>query len=578
MELEDILNLLKKFNYNWFDFPIVQYNKDFQYKDIAKIPFFSKTEVNNLPNEINYLCSQRVFQRLNYIKQLSFIYLFYLGGCHTRLEHTLGTLCIGKRYLENIKENNDVELEDFERIGLYIALFIHDSCHGPFGHSLELIKKFLVPENTSNERIDKILIRKYLEDPDNSIRKALTQISPINIDKFIQFLMNLFDNNYNKKTFLVEILNSLVDADRLDYIPRDRHHIGISSNIKPENLTDLFSTIKIIEVWGTLKNKIVFSHDFKSIIDTVIDERAHMYNQYYHGEKSKIADTILPHIFYQFLDFHNLILHRGALKNRQLKLDIIGEILKLSDFDFIRFIKIIEEPWYAVDLLENLLVGQLYINIKEWNIFDNIEKNKNELTHILSLANERAKERGIDILEDNIQLKMEIHKEIVRETSNLSFEAYLFHFITNCVKEVQGKIFDVELSFWKDHVLEKEALRKKIIKIGGEKTGDERGKSFTDIPQVYIALPNYFPSFDEVIKYNQHPKEGEKSVPTLIYHPNKEFIESNIEKYFDKRPIPQQVKSYSLYLLIPDYLKEFESYIIEVFEKYVKSLDWWNLE
>ncbi len=578
MNLEEIFNLLKKFNSGWFDFPIVEYNKDYQYKNIAEIPFFSKTEVNNIPNEIRYLYNQRVFQRLNYIKQLSFIYLFHLGGCHTRLEHTLGTLCIGKRYLENILADKDIKIENFERFGLYVALFIHDSCHCPFGHSLELIKKFLIPEDTSNERIDKILIKKYLKASDNSFRKAINQISPIDPNKFIEFLISLFDNNYKKKTFLVEILNSLIDADRLDYIPRDRYHIGISSNIKSERLTDLFSTIKIIKNWGSLKNKIVFSYESKSILDNVIDERAEMYNLYYHGEKSKIADTIIPHVFYQFLDFHNLILHRGTLKNRQLILNVLGEILKLSDYDFIRFINLIGEPWYAVDLLDNLLNAQIYIKINEWNIFDNIDKNKNELQSIFELANEKARERSIDILEDNLQIKMELHKEILKKSSDLSFEAYLFHFITNCVKEVQGKIFDVELFFWKEHVLINKTLRKKIIQIGGEKTGDERGKQFIDIPQVFIALPTYFPSFEEVIKYNHHPKEGEKSVPTLIYYPNKEFNESNIEKYLDNRPIPKQVKSYSLYILIPDYLKEYENYINEEFVKYIKSLDWWNIE
>lgn len=583
MEIQELYTLLTKFNKNWFDYTISEYNSSQEiYNSIIKIPFFSKTEINNLPNEIKYLCNQRVFQRLNYIKQLSFIYLFYPGGCHSRLEHTLGTLCTGKNFLEHIKKNNSVPLEKYEELGLLVALFIHDSCHGPFGHSLELIKKFLVPDDYSDERIDKILLKKYLIDQNNSIRKAIDQISPIDKEEFSKFLISLFNrddylNNYNGNVFLIEILNSLIDVDRLDYIRRDRLHIGIPSNLIYEVYTDLFSNIKIINKWEICNNKLICSVDIEDIINNILDERAEMYNQYYHGKECRIADTMLPHVIYQFLDHFNLILRDGDIKDRELKFKILNEILKLTDQDFIRFINFIEEPWYAIDLLQNLLTGQIYLVCNEWNVFENYEEIRKQLIEISELVEKKKIEKNLENFEENKQKKIELHRNVFEEFENIKFETYLFHFLTNCIKEKYGKIFTVESDFWRNKIIQNEEIKEVVIYYGSEKSDSDKGEKFIEIPQVFIALPTYFPSFREITQYNYLPKEGEKNLPTLLYNPKKPITEENLEKYLDKRPSPKIVKSYLLYLLIPPYLKDFNDFINQEFTNYIKSLKWWEL-
>lgn len=581
MNLDKMLVLLKKLNQNWFDYTIPEYNKDEDYGVMPKIPFFNTEEINNIPKEIKFLYNQRVFQRLNYIKQLSFIYLFNLGGCHSRLEHTLGTVIIGKKLLEECIKRNKIKLEEYEKLGLYVALFIHDSCHGPFGHSLELIKTFLIPDDSSGERIDKVLIKRYLKDPANKIRQAIEKISPIDEDKFMEFLITLFANNYDKNIFLVEILNSTVDADRLDYIMRDQYHIGLESKLNLEDLNNLCCNIKIIKKWDKFRNKLIFPSTVKAILDNLINERAKMYNEYYHGEKSKIADTMLPHVIYQFLDNFSLITNRATIKDIGLKREILNEILKLSDQDFIRFLYFVGEPWHTINLLNNLLTGHLYKSIDDWNVFSNVEKLQKDLREIGVYVDQIAEAKGIRSFEIHIQKNIGLHKEAFElyksKHKRISFEIYLYHFIINCIIEVQSKIFIVELDFWNRIIKNVSGLRTKVIQEGAIIAGDERGKDFIKTPQIFIALPTYIPPYKDIIKFNYLPKEEEKSVPTLMYDIEKSFEEENFMKYFGKDSVSQRVKSYSTYLLMPDYLNDFVRIIIKEFKTYIKSLNWWNL-
>ncbi|MFX1324237.1 MAG: hypothetical protein ACFE8N_04725 [Promethearchaeota archaeon] len=172
---------------------------------------------------------------------------------------------------------------------------------------------------------------------------------------------------------------------------------------------------------------------------------------------------------------------------------------------------------------------------------------------------------------------MKLHKEVFEKSKSLKFETYLFHFITNCIKEIQGKIFAVERDFWNLLTTKNQDIPNAIFKYFGGITDDDNLKSYIKIPQVFIALPNYFPTFEEIVQYNFHPKEGEKSFPTLLYDPNRKIDQNNIEKYFDKRPMPKNVRSYSLYLLLPEYLNDFKEYVLQEFKSYIVSLQWWIL-
>ena len=52
MKLEEMLSHLKKFNQNWFDYPISHYDKSLEFLDMPEIPLFNKTTIKNIKHLI----------------------------------------------------------------------------------------------------------------------------------------------------------------------------------------------------------------------------------------------------------------------------------------------------------------------------------------------------------------------------------------------------------------------------------------------------------------------------------------------------------------------------------------------
>ena len=97
-----------------------------------------------LDNDIIYLLSQPIVERLSRIRQLAMTHLTYIGASHTRLEHSLGVSHI----ITTIPEN----LDEFDKKILRIVGLLHDLGHSGWGHALDGIVAKIV-EQTSRDNI-----------------------------------------------------------------------------------------------------------------------------------------------------------------------------------------------------------------------------------------------------------------------------------------------------------------------------------------------------------------------------------------------------------------------------------------
>ncbi|MFH1405569.1 MAG: HD domain-containing protein, partial [Patescibacteria group bacterium] len=87
------------------------------------------------------------FQRLRFIKQLSFILSYvYPGGTQDRFSHCLGAMHIAGRLFHKLIRGSEIvsgALSEEEQRGLYrrirIAGLLHDIGHGPFSHATESV-------------------------------------------------------------------------------------------------------------------------------------------------------------------------------------------------------------------------------------------------------------------------------------------------------------------------------------------------------------------------------------------------------------------------------------------------------
>lgn len=181
------------------------------------------------------ILQSRPFQRLRRIKQLGFSELVYPGATHTRFAHSLGVFHTARELMEIVKQKAPADQGSKEKIALAAAL-VHDVGHGPFSHAFETVGKRLGLKLADHEVMSDELIR------NGEIADIL------NNDIMSGFAANVA--NMIKKEGNITLHNSVVssqfDADRLDYMQRDRMMTG--SKHSAIDLTWLLANLDVGEV------------------------------------------------------------------------------------------------------------------------------------------------------------------------------------------------------------------------------------------------------------------------------------------------------------------------------------------
>lgn len=175
---------------------------------------FSATEFENvLWNVIN----TRPFQRLRRIRQLGFSDLTFPGATHSRLAHSVGVFHTA-RMLMKIIETHLLKEDHYRKTKAQVALaaaLVHDIGHGPFSHSFEDVGKRLELKMADHERVSDLLIC------DGEIAEAFHPLG----SGFAQDVANII-NGKGEKHIYGSVVSSQFDADRLDYMRRDRLMTG----------------------------------------------------------------------------------------------------------------------------------------------------------------------------------------------------------------------------------------------------------------------------------------------------------------------------------------------------------------
>lgn len=157
------------------------------------------------------------FLRLKDIKQLGVAYLVYPSAVHTRLEHSIGVYYLGYKVLNHLLQiDKECILNPYFGKVFLAACLLHDIGHFPYGHSVEELGIGLNHEETTS----------YIISTDEKIMESLNkaEITPKDVANLI-FSTSPGQNRF--PFFLRKILNSTIDIDKLDYLPRDAYHCGV---------------------------------------------------------------------------------------------------------------------------------------------------------------------------------------------------------------------------------------------------------------------------------------------------------------------------------------------------------------
>lgn len=232
------------------------------------------------------------FQRLRRVRQLGFSEYVYPGATHTRFAHSLGVFFNARRLMRNVKRH--IGADDFNQSRSEAALtaaLLHDVGHGPFSHSFEAIGKSLDLKYAKHEDVSDEIIRN-------------TEVAEI-LDAYNPGMSTQVANIIGSKTpgdVYSSVVSSQFDADRLDYMQRDRMMTGTQHS--EIDLTWLMANLELDAVpFGVGEEQVGVVETFvlgsKAIYaaETYIVGLFQLYPTVYFHKATRSAEKVFFHLF-----------------------------------------------------------------------------------------------------------------------------------------------------------------------------------------------------------------------------------------------------------------------------------------
>lgn len=151
------------------------------------------------------------FQRLRRIKQLGVSEYTFPGATHTRFAHCIGVFHNARKLVKIIARESERNV-DREKVAVLAAL-LHDVGHGPFSHAFEEAQKSL-----GVKKKHEIWTAELIKNPDGEIYPILGAELSEKVAKLLS--SDIPEDIYHS------VVSSSFDADRLDYLQRDRMMSG----------------------------------------------------------------------------------------------------------------------------------------------------------------------------------------------------------------------------------------------------------------------------------------------------------------------------------------------------------------
>lgn len=220
-----------------------------------------------IPSTLIYdLIQHPYFQRLRRISQMGLSYLVYPGAHHTRFHHALGCMHIMQKAIQTLRYKGIV-ISDSEENALYTAILLHDIGHGPFSHAME----HSIVDEVHHEEISLLFMNTLNTEFDGQLDLAI----------------QIFKGAYHRK-FMLQLISSQLDMDRMDYLKRDSFYSGVAEgNINSDRLIQMMN-VKDDEL--VIEEKGIYS------VEKFLVARRLMYWQTYLHKTSVVAELILTKI------------------------------------------------------------------------------------------------------------------------------------------------------------------------------------------------------------------------------------------------------------------------------------------
>ena len=202
------------------------------------IRFEAESEVDQLAWR---LLDAPEMQRLRSIKQLGFLHLVFPGATHTRFGHSVGVYHVARQLLGVIRRELGPGSFDERRARVSaLAALLHDIGHGPLSHVFEKSERAVGGPGNHEHWSRAVLcgdtaVRQILDDAETGLAGLVAD----------EICGDGPDDIY------ASVVASHFDADRLDYLQRDRRMTGVASgSIDLTWLLDSLRVESLADRWG----------------------------------------------------------------------------------------------------------------------------------------------------------------------------------------------------------------------------------------------------------------------------------------------------------------------------------------
>jgi HD superfamily phosphohydrolase len=301
----------------------------------------------SIPNPFIYdLIQHPYFQRLRRISQMGLSYLVYPGAHHTRFHHALGCMHIMQKAIEVLRFKG-VSISEEEENALLVAILLHDIGHGPFSHAME----HSIVEDVNHEAISLLFMNKLNEEFEGKLSLAI----------------QIFKGDYHRK-FMLQLISSQLDMDRMDYLKRDSFYSGVAEgNISSDRLIQMMT---VVDDQLVIEEKGIYS------VEKFLMARRLMYWQVYFHKTSLVAELILTKVLKRAKELtqKGIVLNCSEsllyFMNNKIELatfdnQTLDKFANLDDFDIISALKSwINNEDFILSNLSKMIIHRDLLKIK----------------------------------------------------------------------------------------------------------------------------------------------------------------------------------------------------------------------
>jgi uncharacterized protein len=305
---------------------------------IVPDPIAGKIE---LPNRLVKIIEEPAVRRMMFIRQLGLkAYIDFPGAIHTRYSHALGAMHLAGKITDLLIQKMD-EIKNSSIIkesllssknDLIAAGFLHDIAHGPFSHAVDFAMKEI--SGKSHEDLAEEIIL-------NELPKDLANW--INEQQVIKLIQGKHDY-----PFLSQIISGPLDIDKLDYLLRDAHHVGLKYSFDLDYFLGSYTILGDRNCLNKCKLGLENSAQARVTTEIFLVIWKSMYDLVYFVQDSRIAEKMLEKA---------VLLGKDEKKIAE-KFNNTKSFLTLNDDELLNILTSLTGK--PADLVSNIKAGKVY--------------------------------------------------------------------------------------------------------------------------------------------------------------------------------------------------------------------------